>query len=290
MSQNSELRQSFIRFAVEAGVLSFGEFVTKAGRTSPYFFNAGQFNDGVMSVRSDVPGADDPTALGNLRPSLMEWAVGKGYDRYPDGTGKLIRPGQRIAWDQHLHAVGESVEVGAELGLWFYPRDQVPAKRTYLVGFTGLKDGAIGLDIPPHSIAHSEGFTVLREHTVFTNFQPHFHMRGRAMMVEAIMPDGRIEVISYVDNFNFNWMTNYIYADDAAPVFPRGTVIHVTAYYDNTASNPQNPDPSQWVGYGDRTVDEMAHAWMNVYYLTEAEYAAWLARHDGKPGVPLTQN
>ena len=48
MSQNSELRQSFIRFAVEAGVLSFGEFVTKAGRTSPYFFNAGKFADGAL--------------------------------------------------------------------------------------------------------------------------------------------------------------------------------------------------------------------------------------------------
>ena len=48
MSQNSELRQSFIRFAVQAGVLSFGEFVTKAGRTSPYFFNAGKFSDGAL--------------------------------------------------------------------------------------------------------------------------------------------------------------------------------------------------------------------------------------------------
>lgn len=42
----SALREDFIRFAVECGVLRFGEFVTKAGRTSPYFFNAGLFNDG----------------------------------------------------------------------------------------------------------------------------------------------------------------------------------------------------------------------------------------------------
>jgi hypothetical protein len=55
-------------------------------------------------------------------------------------------------------------------------------------------------------------------------------------------------------------MTNYIYADDAAPVFPKGTVIHVSAVYDNTKANKFNPDPDQWVGYGDRTVDEMAHA------------------------------
>ena len=63
-------------------------------------------------------------------------------------------------------------------------------------------------------------------------------------------------------------MTNYIYDDDAAPVFPKGTIIHVSAWYDNTKANKNNPDPDQWVGYGDRTVDEMAHAWMNVVYLT----------------------
>lgn len=42
----SNLRQEFIRFSVDAGVIRFGEFVTKAGRLSPYFFNAGLFNDG----------------------------------------------------------------------------------------------------------------------------------------------------------------------------------------------------------------------------------------------------
>jgi orotate phosphoribosyltransferase len=42
----SHLRQDFIAFSVSAGVLRFGEFITKAGRTSPYFFNAGLFNDG----------------------------------------------------------------------------------------------------------------------------------------------------------------------------------------------------------------------------------------------------
>ena len=39
------------------------------------------------------------------------------------------------------------------------------------------------------------------------------------MQVEAIQPDGRSQIISYVGRFNFNWMTNYIYDDDAAPVF-----------------------------------------------------------------------
>ncbi|MDY7577433.1 orotate phosphoribosyltransferase [Herbaspirillum sp. RTI4] len=47
----SQLRQEFIAFAVNAGVLRFGEFVTKAGRTSPYFFNAGLFNEGATLAR-----------------------------------------------------------------------------------------------------------------------------------------------------------------------------------------------------------------------------------------------
>ncbi|MGC4082498.1 MAG: hypothetical protein QM736_10415 [Vicinamibacterales bacterium] len=89
-------------------------------------------------------------------------------------------------------------------------------------------------------------------------------------------------------------MTNYIYADDAAPVFPKGTIIHIIAWYDNTAANKSNPDPRQWVGWGDRTVDEMAHAWMNVIYLTDAEYKDYVAKHgegvtNGVPALPCTQ-
>ncbi|WP_026434980.1 orotate phosphoribosyltransferase [Acidovorax sp. JHL-9] len=44
--EQGRLAQDFVRFAVEAGVLRFGEFKTKAGRLSPYFFNAGLFDDG----------------------------------------------------------------------------------------------------------------------------------------------------------------------------------------------------------------------------------------------------
>ena len=111
------------------------------------------------------------------------------------------------------------------------------------------------------------------------NFQPHMHLRGKAMAVEAILPDGSTQMISYVGNFNFNWMTNYIYADDAAPVFPKGTIIHVTAWYDNTKAIRTIPIRISGSAYGDRTVDEMAHAWMNVTYFSDDEYNAWAAKH-----------
>ncbi|HEY6345165.1 MAG TPA: cytochrome c [Bryobacteraceae bacterium] len=225
--------------------------------------------------------ADNADDLVNRRPQLMEWAIGKGYDLYRPGTGKLLLPGEKISWDHHIHAVGEEITAGSEVGIWFYPKGQEPEKRSYLIGFTGLRSPQ-ALDIPPNSYAQTDGFTVLKENTLIENFQPHFHLRGKSMQVEAILPDGSNQIISYVPNFNFNWMTNYIYADDAAPVFPKGTVIHVTAWYDNTRNNKNNPDPEQWVGYGDRTVDEMAHAWMNVVYLNDDEYKALLAERKGK--------
>ena len=221
----------------------------------------------------------DNIDLVNRRPQLMEWAIGKGYDRYMDGTGKLIIPGEKIAWDEHIHAAGEEVTAGSELGIWLYPKGEEPKHRSYLIGFTGLKNGTAGLDIPPNSIAFTEGFTVLKENTIITNFQPHFHLRGKAMRVEAILPNGSTEIISSVSDFDFRWMTNYIFAEDAAPAFPKGTVIHVSAWYDNTKGNKLNPDPDQWVGYGDRTVDEMAHAWMNVVYISDQEYQDWVAQH-----------
>ena len=231
--------------------------------------------------RRGAGGGGDPDDIVNARPQLMEWAIGKGYDLYRPGTGKLMLPGETITWDQHIHAVGEEITGGSEIGIWFYKKGEEPKKRSYLVGFTGI-DRSKMLDIPPNSFAMTEGFTVLKENALIENFQPHFHLRGKAMEVEAILPDGSREVLSYVGNFNFNWMTNYIYDDDAAPLLPKGTVIHVSAWYDNTKGNKNNPDSDQWVGFGDRTVDEMAHAWMNVTYFTDQEYKDLQAERKAK--------
>jgi hypothetical protein len=222
--------------------------------------------------------------LVNRRPQLMEWAIGKGYDRFMDGTGKLIMPGEKISWDQHIHAVGEEITTGSEIGLWFYPKGQEPKKRTYLVGFTSLKYGQAGLDIPPNSIAYSEGFTVLKENTLITSFQPHFHLRGKVMEVEAIFPTGQVQTISYVKDFNFNWMVAFIYDESVIPAFPKGTIIKVSSWYDNTKANKNNPDPEQAVFYSDFTNGEMGHAWMNTVSLSDSEYSTYIKDH----GVGVT--
>src|SRR5712691_7953945 len=96
-------------------------------------------------------GANDPDAIVNARPQLMEWAIGKGYDLYRPGTGKLMLPGESITWDMHIHAVGEEITGGSEIGVWFYKKGEEPKKRSYLVGFTGI-DRTKMLDIRPNSI------------------------------------------------------------------------------------------------------------------------------------------
>jgi hypothetical protein len=115
------------------------------------------------------------------------------------------------------------------------------------------------------------------------------HLRGKGMSMEALYPDGRREMLSQVTDFNFNWHNMYIYADDVAPLLPKGTILHFLAWYDNTKANRSNPDPDQWVGWGDRTIDEMGHAWLNITYYTDDEFKGEQARRAAMTGVTTTQ-
>ena len=226
-----------------------------------------QQEDGKRGLPGDV---DVP-----FGPSLfMEWAVGKAGQIFRPDTGKLMMPGSQIMWEMHLHANGERVpNAQVELGVWFH--DEPPEHRTILSMFDA--QGPHSLDIPPHEIAVTRGTFVLSAPARIENFQPHMHMRGKAMSMEAIYPNGEREMLSFVDNFQWNWQINYVYEEDAAPIVPKGTVIITTAWHDNTADNPYNPDPNQWVGWGDRTVDEMAHNWVDVTYLGQEEYERLIA-------------
>jgi hypothetical protein len=187
-------------------------------------------------------------------------------------------PGSKIVFEVHYHAVGEQIVDQVELGIYFYPKGQEPKYRQTLGLFNAIAGGSRSIDIPPNSTFTSQSTTPMRQAGRVENFQPHMHLRGKAMMLEAVMADGSTRVLSKVDRFDFNWMTNYIYADNDAPLLPRGTVLRVTSWYDNTRDNKNNPDPDQWVGYGDRTVDEMGHAWVNLTYMSDQEYETELAK------------
>jgi hypothetical protein len=203
---------------------------------------------------------------------FMEWAVGKEGELMRPNSGKLLLPGSRVAWDIHYSRADEDITDTAEMGIYFYPKGYVPKYRQTLHRMGGT--GVAAIDIPPNTIKASEGFFVLRQAARVESFQPHMHLRGKAMSMEVILPNGQTHVLSHVANFTFNWHTAYVYADHAAPLLPKGSVIKITAWHDNTAANKANPDPNVWVGYGDRTVDEMGHAWVNLTYLSDADYLA----------------
>jgi hypothetical protein len=202
---------------------------------------------------------------------FMEWAVGKQGEIMRPNSGKLMLPGSTIIFDIHYHAVGEDITDSVELGIYFYPKGQEPKHRQVLGLFHAINGGSRGLDIPPNTVTTHQGVFVMKKAGRIENFQPHMHLRGKGMMMEAILPTGTTEVLSLVSNYQFNWHNNYVYADDAAPLLPKGTVLRFTSWHDNTKDNPDNPDPTQWVGWGDRTVDEMAHAWVNITYLSDEE-------------------
>jgi hypothetical protein len=223
-----------------------------------------------------VAAGNSDTGEAGLDDFSVEWAIGRSYDLYRPNTGRLLSPGSRLCWDIHFHAVGEQIRTHAELAVYFYPKGETPKYRMRAVS---LKAFADYLDIPPNSITVTQGFHVLRQPARIESFEPHMHLRGKAMEIKAILPDGAVKTLSYVNNFNFNWMNNYIYADDAAPVLPRGTIINVIAWLDNTASNKYNPDPNQWVGWGSRSIDEMASAELNVIYISEEDYKRWAAEN-----------
>ena len=76
---------------------------------------------------------------------------------------------------------------------------------------------------------------------------------------------------------------------NAAPLLPKGTLLKVTAWHDNTVAKKSNPDPNQWVGWGDRTVDEMAHAWINIVYMKDEDYKAEQDARRNQASTPRQQ-
>ena len=203
--------------------------------------------------------------------ALAEFAVGKAGEIYPDDTGRLLKAGEKVRFDIHYHSVGEEITDYLSIGVWFYPKDVVPK---YVVKHSpmGVFQAMDTFDLPPHTVTKHHAFIPLETATRILSYQPHMHVRGKSMSLEAIYPTGRVEMLSYVENFNFNWHVNYVYANDVAPLLPAGTMIKLTAWHDNTAGTRANPDPAQWGGWGQRSYDDMYHAHVRYIELTEEDY------------------
>ncbi|HSP66269.1 MAG TPA: hypothetical protein VLN48_00995 [Bryobacteraceae bacterium] len=221
---------------------------------------------------------DDPVGL-----FLNEYAVGKNADIFPGNSGRLIKAGSKIHFNIHLHPDGQETPVQMSLGLKLYPKSVEPK----YVAFTQHMGDVAELDLPAGQITRSDGYFRLPRPAVISAYQPHFHVRGKAQCMEAIYPDvradsarpgpARTETLSCVSDYQFGWSITYNYAEDVSPLLPAGTIIHVTTWHDNTDNNKFNPNPKNWVGSGQRTIDEMSFAWVSLFYLDEADYQQRLA-------------
>jgi hypothetical protein len=213
---------------------------------------------------------DDGTNGGG---TLVEYAVGKNGDVFPEGSGKLMKAGAKVRFNMHYHAIGEPVTDRTEVGIVFYPKGVVPKH----VITTILSPNQDDLDIPAGADnVRSDAYFKMEKPSHLVGFMPHMHNRGKRQCLEAIYPDMRVEQLNCV-NYDFNWQIVYNYADSVAPLLPAGTIMHVISWHDNSAANKYNPDPRNWVGFGNRTTDDMSRHWLTFYTMSDDEFKAEIA-------------
>ena len=216
---------------------------------------------------------------------IARYGVGKNYETFPEDVGMIFPAGEAaVTWNLHYFPVGVSVPQDVvEAGLWFYPEGEKPRSETQGEVHMRVDRRTPGMPragdllIPPHGQQVLQGVYVLDEPTLINSFRPHMHMRGKEMSMEAVYPDGRREMLGKVSDYKHIWQISYQFAANVKPLLPKGTLLLFTSVFDNTAANPLNPDPDQWVVYGRRGVDEMSHMWVGMTKLDQEEYERLVA-------------
>jgi hypothetical protein len=217
--------------------------------------------------------------FGDQTVGIAHYGVGKRYETFAEGVGMLLPAGEaEVDFNIHYFPIGERVDNDVvDVGLWLYPEGETPEVTTrgeVLMRVDRMNGMPRGGDIliPPHGRQVLQGIHVLDKPTLINNFRPHLHMRGKEMSMEAVYADGRREVLGKVSDYRHIWQLSYQFDEDSKPLLPAGTVLLFTSVFDNTAANPLNPDPEQWVVFGRRGVDEMSHMWVGITELEQEDY------------------
>ena len=126
------------------------------------------------------------------------------------------------------------------------------------------------LCIPPRAADHRVEHSARLEHDMLlVAMFPHMHLRGKSFRYEAEYPDGTTEILLDVPRYDFNWQHRYVLAEPKR--LPAGTVLRCSAQYDNSAGNPNNPDPAKYVTWGEQSWDEMMIGFFEYYWADETE-------------------
>ena len=215
-----------------------------------------------------------------------EYAMGKLGEIIPDGVCRVLPADAYIRWDIHMYpgglgatAVNDVLEGNVvDLGIWLHAADY-EYEYTQDLSLYGIREGE--LVMPPHGTAMTQGFKSFDHPVRIDSFQPHGHLRLRSASLEIFYPEtGQTEIIGMVSNWSATWHQSHIFEDHVAPLVPTGAVLIMKQWYDNTAGNPNNPDPDQWVDAGSRTADEMSHFWIAVTHLDDEGYEKLVAERE----------
>ena len=194
--------------------------------------------------------------------------VGRNAEYFDPQASPLMRAGsQFFIPGVHMHANDVTTTAHLRIGLKFHPRDYEPTRRR-----SNLTFGNGEIDLRPMTRDQEVHlYQELDQNMRLPTFEPHLHASGVRMCMEAIW-GGKAETLTCA-GYDHNWVKVYNYDEDYAPLLPKGTLLHITAYFDTTPNNKNVVDPRNWQGLGHRSIDNMAIAIMPVVPLTDEEFA-----------------
>jgi hypothetical protein len=200
--------------------------------------------------------------------------VGRNPDIFPPEAGRLLAKNSSLALSAyHLHSNGRQTKAKLQFAFKFFP---VGYKPQYRRSTLRLGNG-IDLDVKPDR-ANQElhSYATLQEHTKIIAFEPHLHAPGVRMCLEAIWGHN-ILTLNCV-GYDHNWVKQYVYEDDTAPLLPKGTIVHLIGFLDTTKDNKNPADSRNWAGGGRRSI---ANMFIDLGYsvtLTEEQFQAEMAK------------
>ena len=196
--------------------------------------------------------------------------VGREPDFFDPKSARLLKAGSSIISDSvHLHSNGRDTKARLEVGFKFMPKGYKPE---YKPSRVSLGNG-VDIDIKGNQSGQElHAYTVLNEHTKILSFEPHLHAPGARMCLEAIWGYST-QTLNCV-GYDHNWVRGYDYDDDYAPLLPKGTILHIVGYMDNSPKNKNVPDSRNWQGSGNRSVANMFIDLGNRVSLTDEQFMA----------------
>jgi hypothetical protein len=188
--------------------------------------------------------------------ALHGFAPGGDPTVFAPGQARLVKAGSDIVYQLHYQAGGTEASDTTRVGFVF--AEAPPTER-----ITSVTVQNFDFQIPPRVDDYEvRAEAMLNVDARLVSMLPHMHLRGKSFTIRAYYPDGSDETLVSVPRYDFNWQTTYIL--ETPKLLPKGTRLESVGRYDNTAGNPDNPDPDALVVYGEQTWNEMMGGVMDL--------------------------